>query len=323
MIPRDFGLRACICLAFCSGVPAALADPFPLRDQNPLIRGVYLPVGEPALASDAAWGQTFTLTVSNTTNIESRNGEELLVDGESTELRWSGSWRVAKRWQLGLSIPLVHYGGGGLDATIDHWHRFLGLPSGDRPLRPENELEFAYQGTRGSLDITESYTGLADSSLQAGFTALSTTTSSIDLWIGLELPTGDAQRLTGNDALDVAGWIDGHWQLAAMWRVDATFGISRPGSVDPLPLEARSVVPFGTLALSWGRAQYGIALQLDAHGSCVEDTQLDFLGSATLLTVGGHYQTTGGWRFELAVTEDIQVGASPDVAFYFGIRRQH
>jgi len=328
VIHREPGLWACTCLALCVAGPTVQAEPFLVRDQNPLIRGVYLPLGRPVLPSDASWRQDLALTISNTTNIESRNGEELLVDGESTELRWNGSWRVARRWQLQFSIPVVHYSGGHLDSVIDDWHRLLGLPRGDRPLRPENELEFAYlagQGASGAaIDITGSHTGIADSSIEAGFTALSTAATTIDVWLGLELPTGETHALTSNGAVDVAGWISGQWQLGRDWRLDATLGMSRPGSVDPLPLEASSVIPFGTVALSWDAGtRYGLAMQVDAHDSCVKDSDLDFLGAAVLLTIGGHYRTAGGWRFELAVTEDVRVGGSPDVAFYFGIRRQH
>ena len=273
---------------------------------------------------DATWQQDLTLTVSNTTNIEARDGEELLIDGETTELRWNGRWQMASRWQLQFSVPVVHYSGGRLDSTIDDWHRFLGLPRGDRPLQPENQLEYAYQDAAGySLDISASHTGLADSSIETGFTAVSSDAATIDLWFGVELPTGDTDALTSNGAVDVAGWISGQWRLAQSWALDATLGVARPGSVDPLPLDPNNVVPFGTLALSWTGARYGFALQLDAHDSCVENSRLDFLGPATLLTVGGHYQTVGAWRFELAVTEDVRVGASPDVAFYFGIRRRH
>ncbi len=83
------------------------------------------------------------------------------------------------------------------------------------------------------------------------------------------------------------------------------------------------MIPFGSIALGWeGGPAYGLAVQVDAHGSCVDDSDVEFLGSAALLTVGGHYSTRAGWRFELAVTEDLRAGASPDVAFYFAIRWQ-
>ena len=276
------------------------------------------------MTPDRSWTQDLTLTVSNTTNIESRNGEELLVDGESMELRWNGNWRLPKRWQVQLSVPLVHYSGGHLDSFIDDWHRLLGLQPGDRPARPEDELEFAYHRADGAgLDNTRSHTGLADSSVEFAYTLLATARGTVNLWVGVELPTGDRSALTGNGSVDAASWINGAWRLSTRWQLDATLGITRPGSVEPLPLDASALVPFGTLALSWrGGASYGLALQFDAHDSCVEESNVDFLGAAVLLTAGGYYRGGNGWRFEFGVTEDVRVGASPDVAFYFGIRRQ-
>src|SRR5262249_25258386 len=154
------------------------------------------------------------------------DGEELLVDGEATELRWNGRWQLAKRWQLQVSIPVVHYSGGRLDSTIDDWHRLLGLPRGDRPLRPEDQLEYAYKDASGdSLNVTDSHTGLADSSIEAAFTAVSTAAVTVDVWLGLELPTGETDVLTGNGAVDVAGWINAQWRLAPSWAFDATFGV--------------------------------------------------------------------------------------------------
>ena len=296
-----------------------------MRDQNPLLRGVYLPVSRPATMPEHPWTHDLTLSVSNTTNIESRDGEELLVDGESTELRWNGNWRLAQRWQLQFSVPLVHYGGGGLDSFIDDWHRLLGLPRGDRPARPEDELEFAYHRADGAgLDITDSHTGLADSSVEVAYTLMTASSGVVNLWMGVELPTGDRGALTGNGSVDAAAWLSGAWQLSTRWQLDAMLGVTRPGSVEPLPLDANAFVPFGTIALSWrAGARSGLALQLDAHDSCVEESELDFLGATLLLTVGGYYRGGSGWRFEFGVTEDVRVGTSPDVAFYIGIRLQH
>ena len=170
-----------------------------VRDQNPLIRGVYLPVGRPATTADRSGRQDFTLTVSNTTNLDTNGDEELLVDGETTELRWSGDWPLSRGWQLQVSIPLVHYEGGHLDSMIDDWHRFLGLPRGDRPARPENQLEFSYwRADSARVDIGESHTGIGDSAIEIGYTALATDRSTLNLWLGVELPTGERSALSGN-----------------------------------------------------------------------------------------------------------------------------
>jgi uncharacterized protein DUF3187 len=322
-VKRRDSLLCALALSALAAGQAAQADPFALRDQNPLIHGVYLPLGRPALPADRSARQDLTLTFSNTTNIDRNRGEELLVDGETTELRWSAAWPLGERWQLQASIPMVHYEGGHLDSMIDDWHRLLGLPRGDRPARPENRLDFYYGLAGSSVDVTEGHTGLGDAAIEVAYTMLATDQSTLNLWVGMEFPIGERSALLGNGSVDAAIWLSGARQLAEHWQLDATLGITRPGSVEPLPLAAPGAIPFGSVALSWeGAPAYGLTLQIDAHGSCVEDSDLDFLGSAALLTVGGHFLFASGWRFELAVTEDLRPGASPDIVFYFALRHQ-
>ncbi|MFO7190086.1 MAG: hypothetical protein DIU74_010405 [Pseudomonadota bacterium] len=38
------------------------------------------------------------------------------------------------------------------------------------------------------------------------------------------------------------------------------------------------------------------------------------------LTLGGEYRLRSGWRLDLGLSEDLDVGASSDVVFIFGIR---
>ncbi|HKQ31266.1 MAG TPA: DUF3187 family protein, partial [Burkholderiales bacterium] len=60
--------------------------------------------------------------------------------------------------------------------------------------------------------------------------------------------------------------------------------------------------------------------QLDAHTSAY-DSNLDFLGDAVVLTVGGDYRFSSGWRLDLGVSEDIAVEHSPDVVFVIGVKQ--
>ena len=64
-----------------------------------------------------------------------------------------------------------------------------------------------------------------------------------------------------------------------------------------------------------------LKLQFDAHSAVFDNTALDFLGEAVILTVGGMYRFESGWILDAAVSEDIAVDASPDVVFVVGLRR--
>ena len=48
---------------------------------------------------------------------------------------------------------------------------------------------------------------------------------------------------------------------------------------------------------------------------------LDFFGDALVLTVGGDYRFTSGWRLDLAVSEDIAVESASDVVFVIGVKK--
>jgi hypothetical protein len=64
----------------------------------------------------------------------------------------------------------------------------------------------------------------------------------------------------------------------------------------------------------------GLRLQVDAHGRMVETSKLRFLGDAVQLTLGAEYRSAGGWRWQLALSEDVLVDASPDFAILLGVQ---
>ena len=78
----------------------------------------------------------------------------------------------------------------------------------------------------------------------------------------------------------------------------------------------------GFAGIGW-RAWRGLELkaQLDAHSAVFDEADLDFLGDALVLTVGGDYRFASGWQLDIAVSEDIAVESASDVVFVFGLRR--
>jgi hypothetical protein len=300
---------------------SAAPIPFPVGDQNPLTRGFYHPLPTAARWDSTDTGSELLLTVANTTNMNRRGGERLLVDAESTELRWVWTEDIDNNWRVRASLPFVHYGGGLLDPVIDSWHTLLGLDGASRLHRREGQLAIEYSGQDASIRIDRSQSGIGDMSLEVGRKLVAQREFALSVWGGLELPTGDAARLTGNDAIDAGLWLSGDWQPLSRLSFGTTMGGTRLGSGDLLEGPRADWVGFASLYGRWDSSdRLYFQAQLDAHNSYLSSTRIPILGSATILTVGGGYRTLSGWRWGLSVTEDVKTNTSPDVVFQLTVR---
>jgi hypothetical protein len=295
--------------------------PFPVADQNPLTRGFYHPLPTAARLDSADDGVQLLFSIANTNNMNRRGAERLLVDVESTELRWLWSRNIADDWRLRASVPVVHYGGGFLDPLIDGFHSMFRLPQGSRPYRPENQLAIDYSSSTDSIRVDRSYTGIGDLSLEVGRRLVDHQTVAVSVWSGLELPTGSAGKLTGDDVVDAGAWFSGGWEPYARWSINGTIGCTWQGSGNLLADEHARRVGFQSIAARWDTTErLYLQAQLDMHDSYLNVTQVPILGPASVLTLGSGYRTRNGWHLGFAVSEDVKVNASPDVVFQFTVR---
>ncbi len=299
----------------------AAATPFPVVDQNPLTRGFYHPLPTAARWDSTDAGSLLLLTVANTNNMNRRGGERLLVDTESTELRWVWNEDLDSRWRLRASLPIVHYGGGVLDPLIDGWHRILGLDGASRSYRPDDKFAIEYSASDTHIRVDRSFTGIGDMSVELGRGLLVERTMAVSVWGGIELPTGNAEHLTGDGAFDVGIWFSGDWRPRRDLSFAATLGGTKQGPGDLLDGRRADWVGFQSVVARWDSSdRVYLQAQLDVHNSYVTSTRIPLLGAATILTVGGGYRMLSGWRVGLSVSEDVVVNTSPDVVFQFTIR---
>jgi hypothetical protein len=312
--------RRCALVLLTLAPGPALADSAfaAVSDQNPLIRGAYLPLPPVSGAPASAWSLAAGLQWSNTVNIEATPAEQLTVDEETVELDLQLAHAVGA-WRLRATLPVISRNGGILDGPIDDWHRLLGLPQGDRPLVASNAFRIHYANAAGAHADGRHGTALGDFALEAGRQLLEADGGRLALFAGVELPTGGAAILASDRALDAALWLEAGHDFGARFSLDGRAGISRTGGSLPLPAERR--VEFGTLALAWHEsARLDLTLQFDGHTRIVAGSALKFLSHAVLLTVGGRWQLASGSRLEFGFSEDIEVDHSPDVSFHLGWR---
>ncbi len=319
MLPR--ALVALAGLILLAG--SATAAPFQVRDQNPLIAGA-LPAFPQAFVP-APGHHHFSLdsTLSNTFNRQGHPGqsESLLVDGETavTTIRWLAG--VAPGWALGIDLPWYQHSGGRLDDFIDSYHHALGLPNGNRGSAQHNRLTIQHDSP-GKLGfrLTRSRSGWGDVSIRLARALERSHERAATAGLRLQLPSGDGQHLLGSGQPTLSGWLASVWQPMDRWAFSADFGVVSTQAPVGAAGRWRRFLWLGAGALSW-RATPALqfAAQLDIHGPVARGSRLRMLGSAALLTLGGTLQLTSATRLVIAVTEDIQVSASPDVALQIGL----
>ena len=291
-----------------------------VRDENPLTRSFYLPLPSDSRLSDGV-DLSATLALSNTLNVESRTGENLLVDGESDTLRITFDNSLYQSWRYRFTLPIIHDSGVFLDSAIDHYHRWFGFNQGFRPDYPRGQFVYSYSG-RGNIDLTHSGTSLGDISGELGWFPVDDGHRTLSLWGGLEAPTGSVSKLTGDGAWDGALWA--HYALRwTKWQLAAELGVAQPFGDELFAGYAHRTSLFGRFAVTRALgSRWSLRAQVDGQTGRVEDSTTRFLGPSLQLTVGAARALSERWRIEFGFAEDVAVNTAPDITFFLGIRRQ-
>jgi Protein of unknown function (DUF3187) len=314
---RRAGAVAAVLLGLCA-VPLRADEFFATRDQNPLLRGFYLPLPSDARL-DAGAVFSATLLVSNTLNVENRGSESLHVDGESTVLDLSYDGNLSGRWRYRLGVPLIHDGGGVLDSAIDTWHQLFGFSRGFRPYYPKNQIEYSYSG-RASIDMDHSQTGLGDVSADLGWYAADDVRRTVSLWGGIKAPTGSVANLTSDGAWDGALWSHAAMRWAA-WQLAGELGAVLPFGDELFEGAAHRPSVFARMAATRVMGSlWSLRAQLDGQSGRVGGSDLRFLGPSLQLTLGADRRIGNRWHLQMGFAEDVAVNTAPDITFFLGIR---
>lgn len=321
---------AAVCCAGSGLAPPALAqqlDPLLLRNPSVLTRLYGLPVVLPArlLAPEQSLWQA-GVTLANTFSRDADSREAVFLDGELTELKllWRGGASIGEQ-QLEFSAMLdaVHHGGGVLDHGIEQFHSSFGLPQGNRKRFDNDGLRYAYRdGDALLLEFEQGGSALGDLQLGTALRLFEDAQRVATARLTLKLPTGDADRLGGSGAADVALALHAG---AALWggQLDAAGGAVLLGDGDVLADKQRDAAAFGHVAYvyPWSSA-VALLVQLGGNSGVYADTAMTGLEDSAFMALGTRWRVHRHWSLEAALTEDILVNSVPDVAFSLGLRYQ-
>ncbi len=323
---------------FCSAAPGLAADmeitPFRTVNQSPLVQIFGLPVESSATIAPAGRLRLgLSMDVANDFAVKSTANERVTLDGESYRWLLAAHYGISDRFEAGIEIPYVLYGGGFLDGFISDWHSTFGFRQGGRDTAPKNRLLFNYQknGVQ-KLNMTHSGSGgIGDISLNGGMKLYDvrdeSSHDSLALRTSLKLPTGDSDALRGSGSVDFTFSVCGSMNNFTEWGSLGLYG-SLGGMAmtdgDVLRDQQNNVVGFGTIGLGWGPAEWiSFKVQLNAHTPFYHGSSLDEIsGSSLMLVSGGAIRFPGNYLLDIGVSEDVAVSTAPDVAFHFGLSKQ-
>lgn len=292
-------------------------QPFEMREQNllNLVHGQALP-GNARLneQSKATWSGS--LVITNTLNIDSNDHESIYLDYESWRFNLSYQYGIGKHWNIKLDVPLVYQGAGIFDSTIDNWHESFGLHSGNRPFVENNQYDIRYTGDSQSyLNLNETGTTLGDIQIAVAHSLTESSSTTMSLWAGLKLPTGDEDKLSGSGATDASAWLALNQRLSDNWLINLNAGAVVPGSDHYKNIPLSDYALYGHVMLGWlASDNINLKLQLQGHTSYYDQSHLEILGDTYFLILGGTITFNQCSQLDIAVSEDIKVSATPDVS---------
>ena len=300
--------------------PASADGGYASRDLNPLLQPIYLPTLA-GFSRANGWRVDHSLYITNTLQEETESGEYLLVDVENYRYELGLRYR-RDNWLARMDIPFVSNTTGQLDATIERWHDFFGLPQGNRKKFERDQIKLDYQRDGESVyDQSSTSNGIGDISIAVGY-------QPDDAWAyfaGVELATGAIENLSGNEAIDAALWATRQFELAPQTGGFVLLGLSLPGNSEYLQ---------GLIAERIWVAQFGVdyrfdpavvgTLQFDMHSRSIDDSELTAFGNSLQIQLGlGFPKLFGEHRLDLFFSEDILVGSAPDISFGLRVSRAY
>ncbi|SFF23203.1 Protein of unknown function [Fontimonas thermophila] len=309
-----FVWMVCAMGSMLAGATAAQArEPFVFAAFNQAALARHAPLPAPAAFAPHA-GMAVVLDWTNETVLEQAGGEQVRLDGEALRLGLSRRWA----WDdavIGVELPLLVTGGGVLDAVIEHWHEWFGLPNGGREQIAQDEYRYRYVRDGVTVfDVGGSDDGIGDLRLS---TARCIGTAGC--WRALvQLPTADADRLLGG-GLGGSLWYERGYALdrAGRWRGAIAGGGAALRADGPLKAQQRTRVPFGWVSLGYALTDVlDAGVQVYAHGALYDGSALDALSRAGGQVVFGVRYRGAAGQWWLAVQEDALTRSSPDFVIH-------
>jgi hypothetical protein len=308
--------------ALFAAQPAAaqLSEPLAIRNLNPLVAIFGLPAWD-TVSPGNRFGAT--VDVANHYRLSQRNGELLILDGETIRTNLSFIHGFGDGWSIGAEVPFFRVGGGVLDDLIDGWHSAFRLPDGGRNNRAEGQLLFLVADAGGPFfRLATPQSGFGDVQIKLAHTLGAS--GDFVVQAAVKLPTGDEAMLAGSGSADWSLTLLRAEALQARRRPAGYYwgvGLLRVGEPDLIDFDADKWVYTAILGGSWQPwRRFGLKAQLDYHTPFF-NSPLEEIGEGAIQATFGAWMDRGERAsLEFAIVEDLEVSTAPDVVLQIAAR---
>lgn len=289
------------------------------HDQNPLLIPYWIPHTLEANGRNGLQVSS-SLFISNTLHDENNSNETLIIDAETYRFDLNFQYEVSD-WLYHAQIPLISSSGGFLDGFIIKWHDTFGLAQGGRLQHPNEQLNIQYQRHNSQLINTQySYDGIGDISLVIVRPLSFGLESAWNIGLGVNLPTGNNNKLISNDKIDRSVWLSYNPSSTPIF---ITLGAIQPGNGGVFKNTLKSSVFFSQVGFAIPiNDRIKGQLQIDYHSAFIE-SNTDALGDSLQIQVGLHFSHLKSADIQLFFSEDIWVRSTPDITFGLQLDWKH
>lgn len=324
---RTLLAAAALCASSQAWATPPPVEPLPFFNQNPLILVYGLPTARgPQILPNGA--QRLALNLDFTSHFVNRagGGEAIILDGETTRLGLTYRRGLAQGLEASIELPFIDHSAGFADSAIDEFHDITGFSDGGRSKGPDKRQLYQYRRDgRTLLQVDDGPSGLGDLRLGLSKALQLEGATSASISAQLELPTGDADELTGSESVDFATWL-------TLGRADVLFtGFSVVGAAgglytsrgEVLPQQRQRAAGFGWLTLGYGwTPRFTLKAQLYVHSALYENSRLEAVDAVAVQgALGFAWHFAQATRMDLSIVEDLNQDASPDVSFNLSLRQ--
>lgn len=306
---------------------AGSVDPILVKNSLPFMEGLGLPAPKRSSINElGVWSVTTIGNVQSHANVAFNGAESFTLDGEVHKFGALIEWGFAPRWQVSATVEAINNTAGSLDRIIDRWHDTFGLPDGDRPILGRDQFLFqlsteTLEGT-SVTELSESTSGIGDIELGVSYQWLNSKRLNFAAHVTANLPTGDADDLTGSQDLDVSASVALSSKRTSGINWHANLGVLAIGDDQVFGLSTESVTWFSSTGLHWQPSQrWRWSAQLDGRGRILQSAFQELSDAAFQIAIGSEFAWgASGNSLQLYFTEDISVNRSADFAFGLNFR---